>query len=95
MKYIIVAITFQILFMLIIDLLYVKFDLFKFGNIDDILYWIVNVMVALPLYVKGYLALYQTKWLVIILSMISFIVFGILSAILMLFFHTEVLNAPL
>ncbi|MDO4427617.1 MAG: hypothetical protein Q4B88_05750 [Moraxella sp.] len=87
MKFIVVA--------LIMDFLYVKFDVLKWKSDDDVIYWILNGIIALPLYIKGYLILYKKKRISVILSLISFIVFGIFSAILMLLFHTEILNAPL
>lgn len=95
MKFIVIAIIIQILFALIMDLLYVKVDVLKWQSYDDVIYWLLMIMMVFPLYVKGYLTLYKKKWLAIILSIISFIIFGIMSAILGLFFHTEMLNAPL
>lgn len=94
MTFIIIAVVFQMLFAILLDLIYVKFDLFKFGNGDDILYWFLNVVIALPLYVKGYFTLSKNKVWVIILTMVSFIVMTMISLIAMIFFHGEVLNAP-
>lgn len=94
MKFIIIAVVFQMLFAILLDLIYVKFDLFKFGNSDDILYWLLNVVITLPLYVKGYFTLYKNKVWVIILTMLSFIVMTMISLMAMIFFHGEVLNAP-
>ncbi|WP_066803252.1 hypothetical protein [Moraxella oblonga] len=95
MKFIIVAIILQILFALIIDLLYVKFDGLKWVNDDDWIYWILMMVIALPVYFKGYFILYKKKWLAVILAIVSFIIFGLLSAILGVLFHTQILNAPL
>lgn len=95
MKFIIIALVFQISFVLIMDFLYVKFDVLKWIDYDDVIYWFLNGVIALPLYLKGYLSLHKKKRQAVIFSMVSFILFGIISAILMLFFHTKVLNAPL
>ncbi|MDO4442164.1 MAG: hypothetical protein Q4B81_08255 [Moraxella sp.] len=95
MKFIIIAIVLQILFALIMDLLYVKVDVLKWQSYDDVIYWLLMIMITVPVYFKGYLTLYKQKWLAVILAIISFMVFGLLSAILMLFFHTKILNAPL
>lgn len=95
MKFIVIAIILQILFALIMDLLYVKVDVLKWQNYDDMIYWILMMVIALPVYFKGYFILYKKKWLTVILAIVSFMIFGLLSAILMLFFHTKILNAPL
>ncbi|STZ55525.1 Uncharacterised protein [Moraxella lacunata] len=95
MKFIVIALILQILFALIMDFLYVRVDVFKWQNYDDMIYWILMMVIALPVYFKGYFILYKKKWLAVILAIVSFIIFGLLSAILGLFFHTEVLNAPL
>lgn len=95
MKLIVIAIVIQILSTLFLDFLDVKFEMLKWVHYDDIFYWTFNVLVLFPLYFKGYLSVYKKKWLAVILAVVSFIVFGVFSVILMLFFHTEVLNAPL
>lgn len=94
-KFIIIAMILQIVFVLIMDLLYVKFDVLKWQKYDDVIYWALMMILILPLYFKGYLIIYQKKWFAFILSIISFVLFGVISVILGLFFHTEVLNAPL
>lgn len=86
MKFIVIAIILQILFALIMDLLYVKVDALKWQNYDDIIYWALMIMITVPVYFKGYLSVYKKKWLVVILAIVSFIIFGLLSAILGLFF---------
>ncbi len=95
MKFIVIALILQILFALIMDFLYVRVDVLKWQNYDDMIYWILMMVIALPVYFKGYFILYKKKWLAVILAIVSFIIFGLLSAILGLFFHAEVLNAPL
>lgn len=95
MKFIALAMLVQIVFVIVMTWLYVKFDGLKWQNYDDVIYWAFNFLMFMPLYVKGYLTLYKKKWLAVILAIISFIIFGLLSAILGLFFHTEVLKAPL
>lgn len=94
MTFVIIAIVLQILFVLIMDFLYIKFDVLKWQNYDDMIYWVLMMVIALPIYFKGYFILYKKKWLAVILTIVSFIIFGLLSAILGLFFHGEVLNAP-
>lgn len=95
MKFIALAMLVQIVFVIVMTWLYVKFDGLKWQNYDDVIYWALMIIVSMPLYVKGYLALYKNKGLVVILAVVSFVLFTILSAILGLFFHTEVLKAPL
>lgn len=94
MKWIAIAIVLQIAFAIIMDILYVKFDVLKWVKYDDVIYWVLMTASALPLYFRGYFAIYQNKWLSLILSIVSVAIFGIISAILGLFFHIEVLNAP-
>lgn len=95
MQFIIIALLIQIIFGIIMDTLYVKFGLFKFSKYADIIYWMMLMLITIPLYFKGYLMIYQKKWLAVMLSMISFLVYGVVAIIVMLIFHTEVLNAPL
>lgn len=95
MKFIVIAIILQILFALIMDLLYVKFDVLKWVSYDDVIFWLLMIILTIPLYFKGFLNIYKNKGLAVVLSVISFIVFAIISAILGLFFHSEILNAPL
>lgn len=95
MKWIAIAIVLQIAFAIIMDILYVKFDVLKWVKYDDVIYWVLMMLATIPLYFKGYVTASQKKWLAIVLSVVSFVVFGMLSAILGLLFHAEILNAPL
>lgn len=95
MKWIAAAIVLQIAFAIIMDILYVKFDVLKWVKYDDVIYWVLMMLATIPLYFKGYVTVSQKKWLVIVLSVVSFVVFGMSSAILGLLFHAEMLNAPL
>lgn len=95
MKFIVIAIILQILFALIMDLLYVKFDVLKWVGYDDVIFWLLMTMLTVPFYFKGFFNIYKNKGLAVVLSVISFGLFAMIAAILGLFFHIEILNAPL
>lgn len=94
MKFIALAVLVQIAFVIVMTWLYVKFDVLKWVGYDDVIYWALMIVLTMPLYFKGFLNIYKNKGLAVVLSVISFGLFAMIAAILGLFFHIEILNAP-
>lgn len=93
MKLFIIAVILHLAYYMVLDILHVNFSGVK--NLPDWVFWLVQLIVLLPFYVKAWLGLQPKKWLAGLLAIISFIIVSLFSVVMMLLFHVYVLKAPL